>query len=194
MRAQKVINFVVNELEQKLPSGLVYHKVDHTLDVIDAAIRIAKQEKVDDIEMDLIMVAAVLHDVGYITKYLQNENEAADYAGTLLPKFGYGKEEIALIQSCILSTKIPQHPTNHLAEIVCDADLDYLGREDFFHISEKLRNEWINFGLISLDKKEWNSIQVKFLEEHNYFTKSSKEARAALKSKNLEAVKSELKA
>ena len=33
------------------------------------------------------------------------------------------------------ATKIPQTPLTKLEEIICDADLDYLGREDFFEIS-----------------------------------------------------------
>ncbi|MFN0048541.1 MAG: HD domain-containing protein [Cytophagales bacterium] len=189
MRAQKVINFVVDTLEEKLPSGLVYHLVDHTLDVIEAASRLSKLEGLDEAEQELVMVAAALHDLGYTVKYRFNEETAAELAKEILPHYGYHPKEIAIIESCILATRIPQTPTSHLAEIVCDADLDYLGRDDFHHISQKLRNEWINFELIGFDDKEWNNIQYEFLSQHIYFTKSANKLRNEQKQKHLNQIK-----
>lgn len=189
MRAQKVINFVVDLLQEKLPSGLVYHLVDHTLDVIEAATRLSKLERIDEHELELVMVAAALHDIGYTVRYKYNEEAAAEIAREILPNYGYDKSEIAMIESCILATRIPQSPKNHLAEIVCDADLDYLGRDDFYHISQKLRNEWINFGLIGFDDKEWNVIQNDFLSQHNYFTTSAQNLRNQQKQVHLQEIK-----
>ena len=42
-----------------------------------------------------------------------------------------------LFSQLILATKVPQKPKNKLEKIICDADLDYLGREDFDNISDK---------------------------------------------------------
>ena len=38
---------------------------------------------------------------------------------------------------------MPQTPKNHLEEIMCDSDLDYLGRQDFYPIAETLRQELV---------------------------------------------------
>jgi hypothetical protein len=48
---------------------------------------------------------------------------------------------------------------------MCDADLDYLGREDFYEISDSLKNELIKFGKISGDR-QWDQMQISFLEKH----------------------------
>ena len=34
-----------------------------------------------------------------------------------------------------MATKIPQKPQNHYEEVLSDADLDYLGRDDFLRLA-----------------------------------------------------------
>jgi hypothetical protein len=67
---------------------------------------------------------------------------------------------------------------------MCDADLDYLGRMDFFDISQTLKQEWMEFGLISSDQ-EWNQKQVIFFQQHHYFTRTAQQQREALKNQHL---------
>ena len=87
-----------------------------------------------------------------------------------------------------MATKIPQSPKNHLEEILADADLDYLGRDDFEKISERLFQE-----LALNDRNEWNKIQISFFEKHNYFTDSAKRMRNEKKQENLEKIKAQTK-
>ena len=91
----------------------------------------------------------------------------------------------------IYATIIPHDPKNKLEQIICDADLDYLGRDDFFEISETLRRELRDHGKIKSDRL-WDEIQVKFLTQHKYFTKSAKKMRDAKKAEHLEAIKKRL--
>jgi len=88
-----------------------------------------------------------------------------------------------------MATKIPQSPKNILEEIICDADLDYLGRDDFEPISDSLRREFLELGIVSSDE-HWYSLQIKFIENHNYFTNSSRQLRNPEKLKRLEKLKS----
>ena len=53
-----------------------------------------------------------------------------------------------------------------------DADYDYLGREDNVVIANSLYTELSESGF-SFNDKEWNSMQIKFLNEHQYYTESS---------------------
>ena len=75
--------------------------------------------------------------------------------------------------------------------IICDADLDYLGREDFPIISDYLRQELIHVGKIKTNK-EWDELQIKFLSTHQYYTSSSKKTRDLKKQGNLKLVKDRL--
>ena len=69
----------------------------------------------------------------------------------------------------ILCTKIPQQPKTLLERIICDVDLDYLGRPDFYEISDQLFRELKALSVIN-NIDEWNKIQINFLEAHTYHT------------------------
>jgi hypothetical protein len=72
----------------------------------------------------------------------------------------------------------------HLQRIICDADLDYLGRDDFFVIGDQLRREFLHFGIVS-SEKAWKELQLKFLTSHHYHTQNSAELREPVKQVNL---------
>jgi hypothetical protein len=88
-----------------------------------------------------------------------------------------------------MATKIPQKPLNKLEEIIADADLDYLGRNDFFAIGDQLFNE-LQARKVVDNVFDWDQIQIKFLENHQYFTKTSQKSRAMQKEKHLQLIKS----
>jgi len=192
MRVEKVIKYVIGLLEEKLPAELAYHTSAHTLDVIEAAFMLCRLEAINDQDQELILTAAALHDTGYIVKYKNNEKFAAMLAKEILPQHGYSAPEIEAVNNCIFATKVPQTPNNALEEIVCDADLDYLGREDYCTISQKLRTEWINFAQIGKEEAQWNQIQYSFLSSHHYFTKSASKLRNELKAIHLKEIKAKL--
>ena len=98
------------------------------------------------------------------------------------PAFSY---HIILVNLFEKITRLPQDPQNIMEEIICDADLDYLGRPDFFTIAQKLYLEMKAKGKVNTEK-EWDQIQVGFLKSHKYFTSSSQQDREPLKSKHLQ--------
>jgi hypothetical protein len=73
-----------------------------------------------------------------------------------------------------------------LEQIICDADLDYLGRNDFEPISRNLYKEFIVFKIIPEDII-WDHIQIKFFESHHYLLahRSVKETEKKLKHLNI---------
>jgi len=86
----------------------------------------------------------------------------------------------------ILSTKIPQSPKNLFEKILCDADLDYLGRDDYFIISSKLLKELELKN--NLTPNEWIYLQSNFIKSHKYFTITSRKLREKKKQKNLSEI------
>ncbi|MCI5056614.1 MAG: HD domain-containing protein [Flavobacteriales bacterium] len=184
---------VLQRLKARLPQNLFYHSVEHTVDVCSAAERIALSEGVKGEDLFLVKTAALYHDVGYIRKYHDNEVIAVEMAKESLPKYGYTDEQINKISNLILATRVPQKPMNHLEEILCDADLDYLGRDDFDEISENLKKEFIHRGQIE-EEREWDEIQISFITRHKYFTPTSRALRGAKKKENLAKIKRRYKA
>lgn len=189
---RKAEKHVIQLLEKNLPDTLHYHSIFHTFDVVEAAGRIALEEGVTDENLFLLKSAALLHDAGFTEQYERNEPIGARLAKEILPDYGYSPEQIAIIQKLIYVTQIPHHPTNLIEQIICDADLDYLGRDDFFEISDKLRVELREHGKLNSDRA-WDEIQVKFLTQHRYFTQTAIRTRRAKKQEHIEIIKNKLK-
>lgn len=181
-------DFFLDKLQRELSPDLYYHSIYHTLDVHDAAVKIAEMENVNGHDLLLLRTAAYLHDSGLTNTYSGHEEASVKIAKQYLPKFGYDKQEIEAVSSMILTTKLPQCAETKLEQILCDADLDYLGRDDFFMIAHKLRCEWNKY-LKYTTLKEWYYIQIKFLEEHTYFTESARKLRCGKKQENLSQIK-----
>ncbi len=181
---------IINRLKTELPDNLYYHSLQHTLDVRDAVNRIATSEGLNNEEILLLKTAALYHDAGFIKSYHKNETIGAQMAKEDLEKYGYTPKQIERIIALIKSTAYPYNPSDILEQILCDADLDYLGREDFFEISEKLRKEYLERGIVQTNE-EFDQLQIKFLTEHKYFTQTAIETRKNTKIKHLEFLKSQ---
>jgi len=157
--------------------------------VLPAASRLAEMEGIAGEPLWLLQTGALFHDIGYIRQYGENEPIAAEMALTSLPDFDYTPDQIEVVAGIILATRMPQRPRTLLEQIVCDADLDSLGRDDFFILSMKLRSEHRAFvGPVSL--REWLTRQLAFLAGHSYFTSSAKTLRDHGKRENIEELKS----
>ena len=191
MRFEEASDYILTKLRGELPVTLHYHSVEHTLGVYEAAKRLATLENIDDYEMRLILTAACYHDTGFLTRADGHELISCEITRKTLPGYGYNPAEIDQICGMIMATRLPQTPKNYLEEILADADLDYLGRDDFFLWSNKLNLEMKDLGKTSA--ADWNRVQIDFLEKHHYFTKSAQNLRLKKKAKHLEELKAKLK-
>lgn len=191
MQFKKAGKYIIGKLSKELPRHLSYHSVEHIRDVYTAAEQIGLQEGVGAADLKLLLTAAWYHDAGFLKGAKDHEEESCRIAQEVLPGYGYSETDIEKICGMIMATQIPQSPKNLLEEILADADLDYLGRDDFFTIGDKLFNELSVFGFISTDD-EWNQLQVRFLENHHYFTKSALSSRQNKKEAHLQQVKAKL--
>ena len=167
---------ILDRLERELPSNLYYHNLKHTLDVITGVELIGNNEGLDKKDILLLKTAALFHDSGHIIAYENHEAHGAVLAKQYMPDFGYTPSEIQTVCRLIMSTKMPPRPSDILEKIMCDADLDYLGRKDFIPVSDNLYRELAERGLVG-DKLEWNKIQIEFITNHQYFTETASKLR-----------------
>lgn len=183
---------IIKLMQDELPETLYYHSIEHTLDVELCALSIAAAEGINDKEaIEDLQIASLYHDTGFIKIHLLHETVSCEYARKFLPGFGLDDKRIDNICSIIMATKFPHQPCNLLEEIICDADLDYLGRTEFSETSEKLRKELVAFGIINSDTN-WNQYQLEFLKKHRFFTASSIASRESLKLKHIQEIENNL--
>jgi uncharacterized protein len=192
MEFEKVKKFILKKLQKELPKNLTYHSAEHIKDVYSSAETIARLEKVDGEDLTLLLTAVLFHDAGFLRQQKDHERVSCEIAAETLPQYDYTPEQIERICGMIQATKIPQTPHNRLEEIICDADLDYLGRDDFFKIGNGLYEELCMYGIID-SEHDWNKLQVRFLEKHKYFTKSARKLRKPKKDEYLAMVRAKIK-
>jgi uncharacterized protein len=180
-------SFILNELDALSPA-LTYHGKHHTLDVYAVSEQLCLSEKVSEHDTVLVLTAALWHDSGFLRHYKDHEAHSCRFAEETLPNFGYTEGSIKTICGLIMATKIPQSPKNDLEKILCDADLDYLGRMDFYDIGRTLFNEMRLLKMIN-SEQDWNKLQIGFLEKHRYFTETNLQERTALKDKHLDQLR-----
>lgn len=192
MEFLKAKNFITQQLKKKLPKHLSYHSTEHIRDVYDSAKQIAQKEGVKGESLKLLLTAAMYHDCGFMVQSKDHEKISCDIVRETLPKYGFSEEQTEKICGMIMATRIPQKPKNLLEEILCDADLDYLGRDDFFDIGNRLFQELKVYGIINAEK-DWNVLQIRFLEQHNYFTQTAITSRKPRKDEYLALLKEKIK-
>ena len=192
MQFKKVEKYIKDLLLNNLPKYLTYHGIVHTEKVLEASIVLAENENITNkSELILLKTAALFHDCGFIKTYNGHEDEGCKIAIRVLPDFGYSSDDIHTICNMIMATKLPQSPKNLLEEILCDADLYYLGSDSFESVTNKLLKEWIAIKKVH-DENEFNLIQVGFLEAHHFWTKSAKKLRDKKKADHLKKLKIKL--
>jgi uncharacterized protein len=178
--------YALTRLERDLSPRLFYHSVAHTRDdVVPASRRLATLEGVDGEALILLTTAAFYHDLGFIEQYTENEVIGVRIAAEVLPRFGYLPDQVDVVSDIIMATRLPQAPRTLAEKIMADADLDVLGRDDFWLRNAALRDELKAFGTETTDE-EWYTSQLEMLRTHRYFTASARLLRGPGKQRHLE--------
>jgi len=180
---------ILDKLEKELPDYLHYHNVKHTVDVVTEVELIGWAEGCTDEEILILKTAGLFHDVGHTVAYDNHEYHGTVLAREMLPKYNYTQEQIDRICEVIMATKMPPAPKNLLESIICDSDLDYLGRSDFIPVSNTLFEELKAQNKIG-SLNDWNKLQVKFISVHQYFTQTARSLREVNKKQQIERIQS----
>ncbi len=180
---------------QLLKNGLTadhhYHGVYHTLNVLKVCNAAIRREKIAPQDAKLLRIAALYHDTGFVDTYEGHEDESIRLVTAAMTQLGVDTQSVKKVQNLIRATKTPQEPKTRLEKILCDADLDYLGRKDYPEISQKLYRELKAFQLVA-SEEAWREQQIAFLQKHRYHTAFAKKNREPVKQKRIQELKSVL--
>jgi predicted metal-dependent HD superfamily phosphohydrolase len=163
-------NYVSSLLNEKLSPKFKYHNLAHTLNVVNNSRKIGKKSGLTDEELEIVTLAAWFHDTGYTDSYRDHEEKGKEIAAAFLNGHHYDAQKTEMVLSCINATKMPQNPANLVEQVICDADLLHLGREDFADYSGMLRLEWEMLNIKTVDEMEWFELGTELLSTHRFFT------------------------
>ena len=163
---QHVSEFIQN----KVGAEHVFHDLSHTEEVVASALEIAGGYEITERELELILLAAWFHDVGYSEGGEGHEERGCDHARDFLKKYDFSEAELKLICECIMATKVPQEPKNHFQEILADADMAHLGRKTYWERTGRLRQEFLMTKGLMMSEPEWIDFEINFMTNHRYHT------------------------
>ena len=166
---QELYEDVFQILNTQLPPYLTYHTAQHTAYVLERAEFIAQKENITGHDLLLVKIAALFHDIGFIHQNIQHEEKSCEICIEKLTQHQLDPFDIDKVCGMIMATKIPQQPQSHLENIVADADLEYLGTELFYPMSQNLFIEFRHYDP-DLTLERFNEIQVNFMLKHTYHT------------------------
>lgn len=169
-----------------------FHNINHTCNVVKAANKIIKHEKISEDEKFIINLACYFHDTGYYIDLRNHEEKSKEIALDFLNQYNLEATVISSIINCIEATKMPQNPQNQIEKIVCDADLYHLSTEDFLDSSYRLYKEWDKLGIKKLKKNEYLNISLKFMIDHTYFTAYGQQYLEEKKNQNIRFIQTEI--
>jgi hypothetical protein len=183
---------IMGMLRHGLPQDIYYHTPAHTLDVMISAESIAVNEGItDETELMKLRIATLFHDTGFMLSKIDHERFSCDIARKELAEVITDPGEMDEICDLIMATMIPQSAKSRLAMVICDADLDYLGRKDYYEIAETLKNEYMKQGLVE-NEIHWFRMQIKFMKSHQYFTATCRNLREPQKQKRIAELEAKL--
>ena len=173
-------------LKDRLPVEFVYHNINHTNRVVDAAREIIDHSTLTDDEIEVLMISTWFHDVGYIDGCDDHETRSKEYASKFLKDKGVDDERIEKVKDCIDATRVEQEPDNLMEKVIKDADSAHLASDDFEATSELLRQEWKLMNIKDHDPDEWIDVNIQMLSNiHRYHTSYAKENWQPKKQENL---------
>ena len=181
--------YITDLLDHKLPAEMTYHTVRHARKVAGAARTIGLDSGLSTDDLNLVVLSAWFHDVGYAESYTDHETHSANMAAGFLKAHEISQAQIDLVKNAIYATRIPQNPQSKIAEVLCDADMYHLAGSDYYEHVERMRDERKRVEHIKLSKNDFDKISVRFFGIHHYFTPYGKNILQQGKDKNLAMIK-----
>lgn len=187
-------DFVRAIFEEKIPSDIyTYHNWMHTTQVRDEVLLLARMSGVSPSDLEMLNLATLFHDAGFSETYTGHEDVSCRIARDFLEARRYPQERIQAILALIRSTRLDTRPGNHLEALLKDADTSSLGRAHFHIYTNSLRKELNTVQNAVLSKRDWAKANLRFLDEHAYFSEEGQKRYAARKAENRRLLADELR-
>ncbi len=167
---EQVEAYVSTFLNENMPKKFVYHDLEHTQNVVNSARELGGKYHLPEAELEQLIFAAWFHDTGYSEGAEGHEERSVENAKAFLSENGKNPDDFEAAYGCIRATKMPQSPNNLIEQILCDSDLNHLGKDSYWERCVKVRQEFMIAKDLIMQEDEWLEFEIKFLEGHSYHT------------------------
>lgn len=185
----KAENYVIQLFKDKLSLAYSYHNLDHTKQVVNMVKLLAEHENIGDKDKEILLLAAWFHDSGFCLSCNEHEDIGMGVAEKFLKAENVSVDEIQKVSNLINATSLNYIPQNILEKIMKDADTSHIGSENFFEISEKLREEFKTVHNLKFSRLDWANGNLAFLTKHQFYTDFAKNNWNKTKEENIAKTK-----
>ncbi|MEC7265609.1 MAG: Pycsar system effector family protein [Bacteroidota bacterium] len=191
---EKTERFVTELLSEKLDPRFLYHNLRHTQRVVKSTKELLNFYGLGNAESEQILLAAWLHDIGYVEGTEHHEETSSKMAATFLKENGYSQSNTEQVCKLILATKMSHEPQNLQEQIMKDADISHFAQKSYWETTDYLRDELKELGIADYSSKEWREKNIQmFRTKHKFYTDYAKENWEKGKEKNLNQLLKEKK-
>lgn len=164
---------------------LVFHNLDHTLNVVARTKEIAGHYYLSENDMLVVYITAWFHDTGYLfADPGHHEEKSVELMQEFMKTHTTDDKLSDSVAACIMATKPPRQHDSLLKEIICDADTYHLGTAGFKETNKKVWEEF-NANGTTVTAEEWVLQTSELLKEHQFYTKYCKDLLKKGKKKNM---------
>lgn len=163
--------FVTHLLTEKLDPRFLYHNLEHTQRVVQSTKELIEHHNLTREDQHVLLLAAWLHDTGYIHGREGHEKKSSRIAKEFLLGQGLDPRTTERVCGLIMATERYHKPVNLLEEILRDADASHLGQPVFMEVSELLKKELAQMDIAHYTPAEWRELHIEiFQSEHHFYT------------------------
>ncbi|MBX2914737.1 MAG: HD domain-containing protein [Cyclobacteriaceae bacterium] len=181
--------YVTGLFNHYLPANCKFHTIHHTLNVVQFCYELGEHYRLTKTDMEKLLLAAWFHDTGYCLNIDDHENASVTIVSTFLDSRNLTENYLPSVKKLILATKRLGEPVTLAEQIICDADAQHLGAEDYFNWCALLKEELELKNCQELSDKEWSQMNICFFDSHRYFTDYAQKMWGGQKLKNLNLLK-----
>jgi predicted metal-dependent HD superfamily phosphohydrolase len=176
-------------LTEELPDNFIYHNLTHTKRVFKSTKEIIENSSVTEKDTEVLLLTALLHDIGYIKGCENHEDRSVEMGAAFLRENNVDETIIDGVSQCIMATRFDVEPTNELERIIRDADASHFAKDYFQEASEFLRLEWKEQDLKNISKRQWLEGNIDLLQnKHRFYTKYAQEYWVPKKQENIQTM------
>ncbi len=191
---EKTERFVTELFDKKLDPRFLYHNLRHTQRVVKSTKELINFYDLKEEENEKLLLAAWLHDTGYIKDCEHHEEASCKIATDFLTENGYSNSDIKEVCDLILATKKRYEPKNLLEKIIRDADMSHFAKKSYWETTDFLKKEFKELGIADYSNKEWREKNIQmFRNEHKFYTDYALENWEKGKERNLKQLLKEKK-
>ncbi len=158
------------KIEETSKPEISFHNWEHTQNVFKAVTEIAsKTPNITSDKLELLQIAALFHDITSGVNHINHEIHSAEVAERFLKEKNLDNENINFVKELILKTKLSAKPSNIYEEIIKDADLNHLSKENYINKPFiDLYGEISNYRTLTPNK--WVTECIDFFDNNSYYT------------------------